>query len=213
MKFTFANFTALYRAERGMAMKGKNLERAVILGLILSTSVYGTAWAADNFQIIDSDTLIINEAVGQVNGDELHRADKFKYGDKYFADYTNVTINADNQKGIRSDSLNLNAPKMNLTINVTGDQDNMDGISLYSWGSKLVLNSYTANINSPISDALNTDFRATTINVEINDFKADVYQGHGIRSNAHAGGFSDQVNTITINNSTEINIYANASLL
>lgn len=28
-----------------MVMKGKNLERAVILGLILSTGVYGTAWA------------------------------------------------------------------------------------------------------------------------------------------------------------------------
>ena len=35
------------KAERGMVMKSKNLERAVILGLILSTGVYGTAWAED----------------------------------------------------------------------------------------------------------------------------------------------------------------------
>lgn len=35
------------KAERGMVMKGKNLERAVILGLLLSTGVYGTAWAED----------------------------------------------------------------------------------------------------------------------------------------------------------------------
>lgn len=33
------------KTERGMVMKGKNLERAVILGLLLSTGVYGTAWA------------------------------------------------------------------------------------------------------------------------------------------------------------------------
>lgn len=194
-------------------MKRKNLEKIIVLGLLLSSSVYGTAWAADNYQIIDNYTLIINEAIGQVNGDELHRSDKFKYGDKYFSDYENVTINASNQKGIRSDSLRLNAPKMNLTINVTGDQENMDGISLYSWESNLVLNNYTANINSPISDALNTDFRATTINVQINNLKADVYQGHGIRANAHAGGFSNQINTITINNSSEINIFANASII
>lgn len=42
------------KAERGMVMKGKNLERAVILGLILSTGVYGSALAedynADNIQ-------------------------------------------------------------------------------------------------------------------------------------------------------------------
>lgn len=194
-------------------MKRKNLEKIIVLGLLLSSSMYGTAWAADNYQIIDSNTLIINEAIGQVNGDELHRSDKFKYGDKYFSDYENVTINASNQKGIKSDSLRLNAPKMNLTINVTGDQDNMDGISLYSWESNLVLNSYTANINSPISDALNTDFRATTINVQINNLKADVYQGHGIRANAHAGGFSNQINTITINDSSEINIFADASII
>ena len=28
-------------------MKKKNLEKAIILGLILSTGVYGTAWAED----------------------------------------------------------------------------------------------------------------------------------------------------------------------
>ena len=42
------------KAERGMVMKGKNLERAVILGLLLSTGVYGSALAedynADNIQ-------------------------------------------------------------------------------------------------------------------------------------------------------------------
>ena len=192
-------------------MQRKNLQKAIIFSLILSSNIYSMALAAESFQIVDNDTLVINEAVGQVNGDELHRADKFKYGAKYFADYDNITIYAHDQKAIRSDSLNLNAPKMNLTVNVTGSKDNLDGISLYSWGPKLVLNSYKAIINSPISDALNTDFRATAINVKINDLKADVYQGHGIRANAHAGGFAGQINTLTIDNSAEINIYADAS--
>ena len=56
------------KAERGMVMKGKNLERAVILGLLLSTGVYGTAWAyitptmdADGKLVIEADQTVGTE--------------------------------------------------------------------------------------------------------------------------------------------------------
>ena len=45
-------------------MRRKNLERAVILGLLLSTSVYGSAWAeAPNVEIIKTDEFVQSEAV------------------------------------------------------------------------------------------------------------------------------------------------------
>lgn len=43
----YSKLRAGTKAERGMVMKCKNLERAVILGLILSAGVYGSVWAAD----------------------------------------------------------------------------------------------------------------------------------------------------------------------
>lgn len=52
-------------------MQRKNLQKAIILSLILSSNIYSMALAAEGFQIVDNDTLVINEAVGQVNGDEL----------------------------------------------------------------------------------------------------------------------------------------------
>lgn len=52
-------------------MQRKNLQKAIIFSLILSSNIYSMALAAESFQIVDNDTLVINEAVGQVNGDEL----------------------------------------------------------------------------------------------------------------------------------------------
>lgn len=52
-------------------MQRKNLQKAIILSLILSSNIYSMALAAESFQIVDNDTLVINEAVGQANGDEL----------------------------------------------------------------------------------------------------------------------------------------------
>ena len=59
------------KAERGMVMKGKNLERAVILGLLLSTGVYGTAWAED-YSGEQTEGITINQGANDshtVNGD------------------------------------------------------------------------------------------------------------------------------------------------
>jgi len=52
-------------------MKGKNLERAVILGLLLSTGVYGTAWAED-YSGEQTEGITVNQGANDshtVNGD------------------------------------------------------------------------------------------------------------------------------------------------
>lgn len=66
-------------------MQRKNLQKAIILSLILSSNIYSMALAAESFQIVDNDTLVINEAVGQVNGDELGSINKL---------HTHIVLNA-----------------------------------------------------------------------------------------------------------------------
>ena len=44
-------------------MRRKNLERAVILGLLLSTSVYGSAWAEDIYGNENNNSITVNKGV------------------------------------------------------------------------------------------------------------------------------------------------------
>lgn len=67
----YCKLRAGIKAERGMVMKGKNLERAVILGLLLSTGVYGTAWAED-YSGEKTEGITVNQGANDshtVNGD------------------------------------------------------------------------------------------------------------------------------------------------
>lgn len=104
MKFTFANFTALYRAERGMAMKGKNLERAVILGLILSAGIYGTAWGETfidglNYNVggfIDSINNDVKDGNGVYKKDYGNKDLLIKKGGISFGDFSNNPTDLEN---------------------------------------------------------------------------------------------------------------------
>mgnify|MGYP000572878959 CR=1 FL=1 len=93
-------------------MKGKkNLERAIILGLILSTGVYGSAWAQDINAIEDSGDNSVNVT-------------------ENYAD--NIVIADGNDGNIVLDGNTLN----NVSINATGDGHN---ISLVSDGAGIWL--------------------------------------------------------------------------
>ena len=200
------------KAERGMVMKGKNLERAVILGLLLSTSIYGTAWAAATNVNIDGDTLYLSGAsdvlatdsdnnyyyVDTKSPDLKGRASDFK------TIVVTTTPNGDEQRANNPWSFRLDIPDTDLIINVTGEYTNCDGIFLASWNPHLVVNSYTAYIDSPTSDALNLTHDNTTGYATMNNLTAVVENGNGIRANAKLS--ETEINTITINKNTNITI-------
>ena len=203
----------------------KNLERAIILGLILSTGVYGTAWAYSISS--DGNTITFNgeyshdevDDKGNVNHiykDQLVSEEYHKlYGNKEINEFENIIINFTPQHdGFRANdpySFRLTAPETNITIIVNeSDTENNDGIHLTNWNPHFVVNSYTAYINANKSDALNLSHDGTTAYAVINDLKAVIKDGNGIRANSKVA--ENESNTITINKNADITINTDASI-
>ena len=206
-----------------MVMKGKNLERAVILGLILSTGVYGTAWAAINTKFPNENSVII-EANSTVSPD-TEIIDE-KGNEKHLYDFKNVTVyfspqgNEDRALGVYSAQYQLT--NTNVTVHV-GDEEhagefvNADGLHLSNHFPNFYVRSYEAYIYGASSDALNLSHDITTdayvyigntyeeMGVNGNgNLKAVIYDGNGIRANASVNG--DAVNSITVGGITDITI-------
>ena len=204
-------------------MKGKNLERAVILGLILSTGVYGTAWAAINTKFPNENSVII-EANSTVSPD-TEIIDE-KGNEKHLYDFKNVTVyfspqgNEDRALGVYSAQYQLT--NTNVTVHV-GDEEhagefvNADGLHLSNHFPNFYVRSYEAYIYGASSDALNLSHDITTdayvyigntyeeMGVNGNgNLKAVIYDGNGIRANASVNG--DAVNSITVGGITDITI-------
>lgn len=189
------------KAERGMVMKGKNLERTVILGLLLSTGVYGTAWAdfweSDNGKIL----------YGDENLDNYPEKSKLSNFDKIEID---MNVNGEeNTGGYKTWSGRLNLPNTDFKVTINGTAENIDGIHLAPHGPHIEINNYTAYINTKTSDAINishdVDFPndAKDVYVKINgNLYAEISNGNGIRANASMKGADDS--TITVNGKTDI---------
>ena len=179
------------------------MERAIILGLILSTGVYGTAWAEESYTITGNSI--------EINTNSTTGAGK-TYDGKNLSDFSDITINfntnTDQVRALGIWSARYDLPNTNVTVNVTGDGENNDGIHLSNWNPHFVANSFSAYIDSPISDAINISHDATTSYVTLNKLTAVVNQGNGIRANA--AWRENNVNTITINENTDITINTNA---
>ena len=212
------------KAERGMVMKGKNLERAVILGLILSTGVYGTAWAEiTNTEFPNEDSVII-EANSTVSPDT--KITDENGNEKQLNGFKNVTVyfspqgNEDRALGVYSARYQLE--NTNVIVHV-GDEENAgqfvnaDGLHLSNHFPNFYVRSYEAYIYGASSDALNLSHDITTdayvyigntdekMGVDGNgNLKAVIYDGNGIRANASTRG--DVVNSITVGGETDITI-------
>ncbi len=199
------------KAERGMVMKGKNLERTVILGLLLSTGVYGTALAYIT-PTIDADGKLVIEADQTVGPDYSFSQNGSTYK---LSDFTEVEIyytpagSSDKNRPLGVYSAKYDMPEANITVHVLGDgrTSNNDGIHLTNYGPHFVANSYTAYIDSNISDAINISHDTGDAYVTLNHIDATVKKGHGIRANAPTG---DMTNTITINKEANITINTDA---
>ncbi len=213
MKFTFANFTALYRAERGMAMKGKNLERAVILGLLLSTGVCGTVWAREltNAEISNNgNTVTITDENMYLSNDDYPI-----FGDdkKTLGDFDTVVINQSTgydgldictlQEGKHEDF-----SKTDFVITMTGSTSNSDALHLRNWVNNVKIHDFTAYVYTPNSDAINIGHESTSSVVEImGDLTAEVSDGNGIRANSQINSSSTEMtSTIIVHGTTNITI-------
>ena len=200
-------------------MKGKNLERAVILGLILSTGVYGTAWAAIN---IDGDTLHLQaEAIKNEKGEIEYKdvlSDDAFYNGKKANEFKNIIVEVNKPlinevRGNSPWSFCLDAPDTYLKVTINGTTTNNDGIHLTRWASYMVVDTYEAHINSPTSDALNISHDNAKGYAIMKNLSAIVENGNGIRANASTDEYStdEYENTITINK--EANITINSDLV
>lgn len=217
MKFTSANFTALYRAERGMAMKGKNLERAVILGLLLSAGIYGTVWAAEYTEgawHIDPDNpkkLIIDNATKVIRSDNT-------FGGKSLGDFDVVEIiykptgSSGENRAFGVYSARYNIPNTNITVTVEDKgTTNNDALHLTNHYTEFNVGNFTAHVKSKGSDIFNISRDNTTNSgVTINGNITGIVEcGNGLRANASIKG--DNKATITINGDTNITVNADSA--
>lgn len=196
-------------------MKKKNLEKAVILGLLLSTSIYGTAWASQDNPW--EDCIIDKEANTITLNGRLYIPDNY---DNYLTlpSYNKIIINSGLTCGLYMTGYNygLMAPETDLEITVNGKEEpqhNGGTDGLYLGADKFEINNYTAYVHSPHSDAFNTtDFLDTesinNIQAAINgNFKAEVDDGNGIRANAIADDdMKSKPTTVTVKGATNITI-------
>ena len=201
----------------------KNLERAIILGLILSTGAYGTAWAEITSEFPEEGSVIIT-------ADQTVTPDtKIEYLDgeeKELKDFENITVyfnpqgNEDRALGVYSADYQLDESNVKVYVgdeNNPGQFTNADGLHLSNHYPKFYVRSYEAYIYGSSSDAINLSHNITTdssvfignINEKMGvngngNLTAVVYDGNGIRSNSSVNG--DCINSITVGGTTDITL-------
>lgn len=198
-----------------MARK-KNLERAIVLGLILSTGVYGTAWAdAVGISADGSETTLTkNYEHGGLYIDYNYP----QLGDSVLAKYETVKITVGNDatnkfEGIYLTGYTIKAPDTDFEITLNNNTQSGDGIYLSTTGANsqivpvyLNIGNYKAKIYAPNSNAF-TMSEEVSLNPEakINgDFTADVLNGSGINVNSSYN--KDIESRLTVEGSTTINL-------
>ena len=136
-------------------MRRKNLERAVVLGLLLSTSVYGNAWAVEigALDATESDKVYTTEAeytittTGSTNGIAVGGGHKVIIGSEQNNNVNTVTINAGGSGLIaRKDggTVTINA---NDEISITGNITYAGALSAGYAGTEYSLNSAKISIS------------------------------------------------------------------
>ena len=216
-------------------MKGKkNLEKAIVMGLLLSTSVYGTAWAEEipsnwNPEVVDN-KLIINNATNTVRSD-------YTYNGKGFGEFDTVEIfytpNKSNRPlgvySARYDLENTDIIIHYVNGETSGDGNN-DALHLSNHYPHFNIRSFTADVTTESSDGINLSHDITSddgsleasvvignnnepIGVNGNgDLTLTIADGSGIRANASAIA-ENVTNSIIVKGKTDITINGNSSSL
>lgn len=103
-------------------MKKKNLEKAVILGLILSTGIYGTAWAEDYSKTNSPYNTSITDADNTVTGDVVFELDNKALITNSGKDITVIGKDENSSLSITTNGTTiLNTTNGNTTIDIDGD--------------------------------------------------------------------------------------------
>ena len=177
------------KAERGMVMKGKNLERAVILGLILSAGVYGTAWATeipDKWSPkVEGDKLILSGV-----SETITNTANYTYQGKNISEFNEVEIffKAPSKEvrpiGVYSERFDWG--NTDLTVHVEGKYSNNDALHFSNFDPYINLKSLTIDMQAQGSDAINLsrDIRGNANVYLACDLYATIKDGNGIRANA-----------------------------
>lgn len=212
------------KAERGMVMKGKNLERAVILGLLLSTSIYGTAWASAVGVKPDETEETLNK---NYEGGLYIDDNKQEFGGNALAQYETVVIKVDDAANMRKDGIfltgyNIKAPNTDFDITInridtahgiylarSGDAD--DNVPTY-----LEIGNYKADISAPNSNAFEISceeafgIKESVKEAKINgNFTATVENGNGIKVSSSSSEDLDKKEAVlNIKGKTDITIKA-----
>lgn len=207
------------KIERGMAVKKKNLEKAVILGLLLSTGVYGTAWASAVGIKPDGTEVKLND---NYEGGLYIDYNYTELGDNALTDYKEVEINVENDVNGRVNGLSLVgyqliAPDTDFDITINRI-DTAHGIYLARSGGAddnvptyFEIGNYTANISALDSDAFKISAQVYGDDVKAvvnNDFNATVANGNGI--NISASRESDVISEFNVKGNTKITINSGA---
>ena len=210
------------KAERGMVMKGKNLERAVILGLILSAGVYGTAWASAVGVKPDGTEIKLNKR--NEGGLSIGVHEEVLNGDA-LAKYDKIVIKIDENAtkpldGIRLNANTIIAKDIDITIK---NKETAHGIYLSRHGanadkvpSYLEIGNYTANISAPNSNAFEISceeafgIKESVTEAKINgNFTATVENGNGIKvSSSSSENLDKKEAVLNIKGKTDITINA-----
>lgn len=199
-------------------MKGKkNLEKAIVMGLLLSTSVYGTAWGADIGDAAGS--ISDNEKTLTVTNEKVYYdgTNEPKYKGKKLSAFETVIINreTDEDRGFGFELLtatNANLSKTDFDITMMGNGKNADALHLTNWGNNLTVKNFKANVSTHNSDAINIGHESTgsTVNI-LGNLTAVVNDGNGIRANGALAstGAKESTSTINVNGITNITINSN----
>ena len=214
-------------------MKKKNLEKAVILGLILSTGVYGTAWA--DAVGISADGTVTQLLESYKHGGLSINHNHPELGDNALAEYEKVEITVGNDakdsfNGIILDGYTIKAYKeidgerhyTDFEITLSNNTQSGSGIylSTNAAGSDkipvhLEIGNYTAHIYSPNSNAFTMSEdcynvigdEPESIALINGNFNADVVNGNGIVVAApKSENVKENSNNFTVKGLTNITI-------
>ena len=170
-------------------MKRKNLEKIIVLGLLLSSSMYGTAWAKvipeDWKPMVEGDKLILNDVK-----ETIKNSDDYTYKGKKISEFDKVEVFFEAQEagkrpiGVYSERFDWG--DTDLTVHVNGNYSNNDALHFTNFSPYINLKSLTIDMQAKGSDAINLsrDIKGNANVYLACDLNATVKDGNGIRANA-----------------------------
>ena len=176
-------------------MRRKNLERAVILGLLLSTSVYGSAWAEDIYGNENNNSITVNKGVIYNNVYGIYIKDDNSIVN--VVDEGNVVVNdggkVQSATGGHAESYNCNAA-------ITG------GHVIFNGGIAESISEGSSTKGGNVSG--NYAYSWSGIATAYNG-KVDIYSGEIVRPSPYGvhGSFAYTQNNTAIADGGEVNIY------